>query len=69
MASIVTDLDQLMFTDEASKDDCMHCCTHGYSPVSTPVLSALSGSATNALVSCHFLHLMALLCMNFLMAL
>jgi hypothetical protein len=36
VASIVTDLDQLMFTDEAAKDDRTHCRTHGYSPAGVP---------------------------------
>ena len=38
VASIVIDLDQLMFTDKAAKDDHTHCCTHGYSPVSVPCI-------------------------------
>jgi transposase len=36
VASIVTDLDQLMFMDEAAKDNCTHCHTHGYSPAGIP---------------------------------
>ena len=35
VAELVTDLNQLMFTDEASKDDQTHSHTHGYSNVGT----------------------------------
>ncbi|KAH9012221.1 hypothetical protein EDB83DRAFT_2205622, partial [Lactarius deliciosus] len=35
VAELVTDLNQLMFTDEAAKDDRTHCRTHGYSDVGT----------------------------------
>jgi hypothetical protein len=36
VGDIVTDLDQLMFTDESAKDDRTHHRTHGYTPAGVP---------------------------------
>lgn len=36
VAGIVTDFDQLMFTNEAAKNDHTHYHTHGYSPAGIP---------------------------------
>lgn len=42
VVSIVTDLDQLMFTDESVKDDCIHCHTHGYTPAGVPCVECIA---------------------------